>query len=69
MAVIVLSHRSETGMAGLSLVPGVKNSLLYNGKEWQDELGLVWYDYGARMYDPAASRFTTIDRFSEKYYS
>ncbi|MEZ4828176.1 MAG: RHS repeat-associated core domain-containing protein [Bacteroidia bacterium] len=55
-------------MAGLSLVPAVKNSYLFTGKEAQDELGLGWIDFGARMYDAAASRFTTIDRFSEKYY-
>ncbi|MFN7331559.1 MAG: RHS repeat domain-containing protein, partial [Flavobacterium sp.] len=33
----------------------------YNGKEWQDELGLNMYDYGARNYDPAVSRFWQID--------
>ncbi|MEC4048613.1 RHS repeat-associated core domain-containing protein [Flavobacterium sp. SUN046] len=40
----------------------------YNGKELQDELGLNFYDYGARNYDPALGRFFNMDRFSEKYY-
>ena len=33
----------------------------YNGKELDSKKGLNWYDYGAR--------FTTNDRFAEKYYS
>ena len=39
----------------------------YNGKEYQDELGLNMYDYGMRNYDPAIGRFMKIDRFAEKY--
>ncbi|MEZ4878027.1 MAG: RHS repeat-associated core domain-containing protein [Flavobacterium sp.] len=39
----------------------------YNGKEWQDELGLNFYDYGARNYDPAIGRYFTVDAFSEKF--
>lgn len=40
----------------------------YNGKEYQDELGLNMYDYGKRNYDPAIGRFNRIDRFTEKYH-
>lgn len=49
-----------------------ENSLVqdykYNGKEMQDELGLGWLDYGARMYQPDLGRFFSQDRFAEKYY-
>ena len=41
----------------------------YNGKEYDAKKGLNWYDYGARHYDAALGRFTTNDRFAEKYHS
>ena len=41
----------------------------YNGKELDAKKGLNWYDYGARHYDAVLGRFTTNDRFAEKYYS
>ena len=43
------------------------NDYLYNGKELQDDFGLGWYDYGARMYDPTIGVFTGTDRFADKY--
>ena len=41
----------------------------YNGKELDAKKGVNWYDYGARHYDAALGRFTTNDRFAEKYHS
>jgi RHS repeat-associated protein len=43
------------------------NKYQYNGKEWNDDFGLGWNDYGRRFYDPAVGRFFTKDRFAEKY--
>jgi|GEM_PF-6703618 len=37
----------------------------FNGKEWQDDLSLNWYDYGARNYDPAIGRWMNIDPLAE----
>ncbi|MGB4292173.1 MAG: DUF6443 domain-containing protein [Bacteroidales bacterium] len=49
-----------------------QNRYLYNGKEINPEKmtseSLNLFDYGARFYDPELGRFTTQDRFAEKYY-
>jgi len=42
---------------------------LYNGKELQDEIGLDWYDYGARMYDMDIARWHAKEPNAETYYS
>ena len=46
-----------------------ENKYLYNGKELNTDWDINLYEYGARWYDPAIGRFTTIDRFAEKYNS
>jgi RHS repeat-associated protein len=44
------------------------NKYQYNGKEWNDDFGLGWNDYGARFYDPAMARWQTVDPLSEKMH-
>ena len=43
------------------------NHFTYNGKEFEDELGLDWTDYGARCYMRDLGRWTTIDPAAQEY--
>jgi RHS repeat-associated protein len=57
---------SIPGLIGFSIKQVIPGELLvykykYNGKEWQDELGLNVYDYGWRNYMPDIGRWTQID--------
>ena len=56
-------------MAGISTAPAVPNFYTFTGKEYQDELGLGWVDFGARMYDASVGRWNGVDALAEKYYS
>ena len=47
----------------------VNNTHKYNEKEWNNDFGLGWYDYGARFYDPAVARWVAVDPLAEQAHS
>ncbi|WP_343622702.1 RHS repeat-associated core domain-containing protein, partial [Flavobacterium lindanitolerans] len=53
----------------LNPVPQFPYNYKYNGKEFQNEMGMDLYDYGARNYDPAIGRWMNIDNHADSYFS
>ena len=66
--VIQTNHYYPFGMSFTESTHGDKQPYKYNNKELDMNNGLNWYDYGARMYDPALGRWHVVDPLSEKYY-
>lgn len=56
-------------MTAMSFDYSSGNKYRYNGKELQDDMGLDWFDYGARFYDPALGRWFSEDPLAEGYFS
>ena len=61
-----IAHTSNTARSREGKSDAGLYKYKYNGKEWQDELGLNFYDYGARNYDPALGRWMNIDPKAEQ---
>jgi RHS repeat-associated protein len=45
----------------------VDNRYQYNGKELNEDFGLNWNDYGARMYDATLGRWNAVDPMADAY--
>jgi len=51
-----------------NVVNGVANKYkLFQGLKLDDELGLNWYSFKYRNYDPAIARFFNVDSLADKY--
>src|SRR5690554_133330 len=59
-----------TGIQLVPVTPDLTDTYKYKfgGKEWQNELDLNYYDFGARNYDAALVRTFTPDPMAEVYY-
>lgn len=57
----------DNGGGKVVAVPRLPYQYKYNGKEFQDEHLLNWYDYGSRNYDAAIGRWMNMDLLAEKY--
>jgi RHS repeat-associated protein len=61
-------HYSPYGLnlAGIEKQGQPDDQFQYNGKEKQEEHGLMWLDYGARNYDPQLGRWHSVDPMADE---
>ncbi|WP_350284652.1 DUF6443 domain-containing protein [uncultured Croceitalea sp.] len=61
-----LKHKGYNFGGATSLGNDLAQKWKFGGKEYQDELGLAWYDITARNYDPALGRWMNLDPLAEQ---
>ena len=54
-------------MEGIGAQASPTNGYRYNSKELNVDLGLNWYDYGKRWYDPVIGRFPGVDPLADTF--
>ncbi|MBV7270641.1 RHS repeat domain-containing protein [Winogradskyella luteola] len=60
-----LKHKGYNDVVSAN-VNSVASRFMFGGKEFNDELGLDWYDVSARNYDPALGRWMNLDPLAEQ---
>jgi RHS repeat-associated protein len=53
----------------LTYEPVIYNRYGYQGQELQKDLDLNWYQFEARMYEPALAKFNSVDPLASKYFA
>ncbi len=64
-----LTHRGYNSGGDTSLGNDFAERWKYNEKEFDESLGLDWYDFGARNYEPSLGRWMNIDNLAEKMFA
>ncbi|GAA4379797.1 hypothetical protein GCM10023186_17580 [Hymenobacter koreensis] len=64
------NHYDPWGMnlVGIESTGSPDAKFQYNGKEKQEDFGLNWNDYGARMYDAQLGRWHAVDPKADAFY-
>lgn len=52
-------------LVGIENIGSPNSKFQYNGKEKQEDFGLNWMDYGARMYDAQLGRWNALDPLAD----
>ena len=61
-----LKHKGYNSVVS-ALANSVASRFSFNGKEFEEALGMNLYEYGARLFDPTLARFVSIDPLAHEF--